>query len=115
MIFAGLGVLVGIASGLLGIGGGILLIPTLVIFFKFTQHQAQGVALAVLMIPVVGLAVYTYWKAGAVDIKVVALIASGFFLGGWLGAKLALFLPAQVLQRGFGILMIVLGVKMLWK
>ena len=114
VLFVLLGVLTGFVGGLAGLGGGIVVIPVLVVFFGFTQHQAQGSALALLAIPVSVVAAYTYWKAGYVDVKVVLLLAAGFVVGGDAGAKLAIVMPTILLQRIFGILLLGLGARMVF-
>ena len=102
----------GILSGTLGIGGATLIIPALIYFLKFNQHLAQGTTLA-LMIPPIGLlAAWTYFKSGHVDIKVAALICVGFFIGGLIGAKIAISIPQDTLRKIFGLLLLILGTKM---
>ncbi len=102
----------GILSGTLGIGGATLIIPALIYFLKFNQHLAQGTTLA-LMIPPIGLlAAWTYFKSGHVDIKVAALICIGFFIGGLIGAKIAISIPQDMLRKIFGLLLLILGTKM---
>ncbi|MBI4533241.1 MAG: sulfite exporter TauE/SafE family protein [Candidatus Melainabacteria bacterium] len=109
-----LGVLAGIFSGLVGVGGGVLIVPALVFLFGMSQHQAQGTTLAILVPPIGLLAAWTYYKQGYVDLKIAALICIGFFLGGLLGAKVATMLSAKVLQRVFGVFMLLLSVKMIF-
>ena len=87
LLSAGLGVLAGIMSGVVGIGGGIILVPALVFVFGLSQHQAQGTTLALLVPPIGFMAAWTYWKQGYVDIRVAALICIGFILGSFFGAK----------------------------
>ena len=115
ILFVLTGLLVGTVSGLLGIGGAILLIPILVIGFGFKQQMAQGTSLA-MMIPPIGIfAMWTYYKQGNVDFKVAALLAVGFALGGFFGGKLANNIPATVLEKIFGILLVAVGVKFFFK
>jgi uncharacterized membrane protein YfcA len=119
MINAGyiaLGLVAGILSGMIGIGGGILIVPVLVYIFGFTQHTAQGTTLA-LMIPPIGiLAVLEYYKAGNVDIRVAALVCLGFIFGGLVGAKIAIGIPDEVLKKVFGVILLVVSLKMIfWK
>ena len=111
-----LGLVAGIASGLVGIGGGIIIVPALVFIFKFSQHQAQGTTLA-LMIPPIGiLAAWTYYREGFVDIKVAILICIGFVIGGYLGAKIASILPDLMLEKIFGTVLVITGLYMIfWK
>ncbi|MDE2141609.1 MAG: sulfite exporter TauE/SafE family protein [Elusimicrobia bacterium] len=108
-----LGLVVGVISGMIGVGGGILIVPALVFFFGFTQLAAQGTSTAMLLPPIGILAVYTYWKAGCVDVRVAALLCAGFVLGGLFGAKLAVALPREVLRRVFGGFLLIVSVKML--
>jgi uncharacterized membrane protein YfcA len=108
-----LGLAAGALSGLIGIGGGVIIVPTLLFLFGFTQHQAQGTTLA-LMVPPIGLpAAWTYYKQGNVNFEVAALICVGFFLGGFLGAKLAAVVSNVALERIFGIAMLAIAIKML--
>ena len=108
-----LGVFIGVISGLVGIGGGALLIPALVLFYGMSQQRAQGTSLATLLLPIGALAVWKYWKAGAVDIRLAALIAVGFFLGGWFGGSWAQHLSELALRRSFALLLIVIAIRML--
>jgi hypothetical protein len=108
-----LGLIAGAISGLIGIGGGVLLTPALVYLFGFTQHTAQGTTLALLVPPVSLLAAWTYYQQGNVDLKVATLIFVGFFIGGLFGAKFAINMPELWLKRVFGVAMLGLGVKMI--
>lgn len=112
--FVVLGVLVGVLSGLVGVGGGIVLVPALVLFYGFSQHMAQGTSMAMLLPPIGVLAVYTYYKNGYVDVRAAALICAGFVLGGLFGAKIAVVLPKEVLRRGFGVLLFVISARMMF-
>ena len=107
------GLTAGVLSGLLGIGGGILIVPCLVFIFQLSQHTAQGTTLALMVPPIGLLAAWTYYKQGNVDIKIAALICLGFFFGGLLGAKLATTINAALLKRLFGALMLVVAFKMI--
>ena len=82
-----LGLLAGILSGLIGIGGGIIIVPALVLIFGLTQQQAQGTTLAIMIPPVGLLAAWSYYTRGLVDLKIAAFIVIGFFIGGLIGAK----------------------------
>ena len=112
-LFLILGLLVGIISGIIGIGGGVLLTPALVFLFGFTQHSAQGTTIALLVPPIGILAAWTYYQEGDVNLKVAALICIGFFIGGLIGAKLAVNLSDLWLRRIFGLTMLALGIKMM--
>jgi len=111
--FLALGLLAGVLSGLLGIGGGVLIVPVLVFIVGMTQHRAQGTTLALMVPPIGLLAAWAYWKQGYVDIKVAALICLGFFFGGLLGAKLAASIDATLLKKLFGIALLVTALKMI--
>jgi uncharacterized protein len=114
--FAGyvvLGLLGGILSGLLGIGGAIILVPALIYLFGFDQQTAQGTTLAMLVPPTGLLAVMQYYKAGHIDFRVAAIMCVGLFLGAYFGGWLATQLPALTLKRIFGVLLLVIGFKML--
>lgn len=109
-----LGLVAGIFSGLIGIGGGIIIVPALVIIFGMSQHLAQGTTLALLVPPIGILAAMTYYKQGYVDLKVAGLIIIGFTLGGLVGAKLATGLSTLILERIFGIALLLISLKMLF-
>lgn len=108
------GLLAGVLSGFVGVGGGIIMVPALVWLLGYSQHQAQGTSLAVLMLPVVALAVRNYWKAGLLDWRVVAVIAGAFVAGGYLGSKGALALPAETVKRVFGVVMLFAAIKLIF-
>jgi len=111
--FLFLGLLAGVLSGLLGIGGGILLVPVLVLIAGMAQHKAQGTTLALMVPPIGILAAWTYYKEGNVDLKVAALICLGFFFGGLLGARLAGSVDAMLLKKLFGVALLVAALKMI--
>jgi len=109
------GLFAGTASGLLGIGGAILIIPLLVHVFGFDQKLAQGTTL-MLMVPPIGLmAAIEYYRKGFVDLKAAAIIAAFFFVGGFLGAKLAVKLDPQILRRIFAVFLMIVSIRMLLK
>lgn len=109
-----LGLVAGTLSGLVGIGGGIIIIPALVYFFGFTQHQAQGTTLALMVPPIGILAAWTYYTQGHVDLKIAGLICVGFIVGGYFGAKLAVGIPNAILQKVFGGFLLLIALKMLF-
>jgi hypothetical protein len=109
-----LGLVAGTFSGLIGIGGGTIIVPALVFLFGLSQHQAQGTTLALLVPPIGFLAAWTYYKQGYVDLKIASLICIGFFLGGLLGAKLATKLSNVVLERVFGVALLLISLKMIF-
>jgi uncharacterized membrane protein YfcA len=110
-----IGMLIGALSGLVGIGGGVLLIPLLVFFYGMTQHRAQGTSIATLLLPIGILAFWKYWKAGEVDLRLALLLAIGFALGGWVGGSWAVHLSDTALRRGFAVLLIAVAIRMLVK
>jgi len=113
LLYIALGLVAGILSGLIGIGGGVIIVPALVFLYGFSQHQAQGTTLA-LMVPPIGLpAAWTYFKQGQVQFEVAILICVGFFMGGFLGAKLATGISNVMLERVFGVAMLIVAGKML--
>lgn len=109
-----IGFAAGMLGGMIGIGGGVLIVPALVYFLSFSQHKAQGTSLGLLILPVAILAVMNYYKKGHVDLKVVGLLAIGFVAGSFLGSKWALSLPQGTLKKVFAIFMLVLSFKMLF-
>ena len=113
--FIFLGLVAGVLSGVIGIGGGVVIVPALLYFFKFTQQQAQGTTLGLLVLPVGVLAAWTYHKHGLVDLRVAGLIALGFFIGGLIGAKLAVGLNNDILRKIFAVTLILIGLKMFFK
>ena len=104
----------GILGGMVGIGGGVVIVPALVYLLGFSQFRAQGTSLAMLMFPVGILAVIQYYKQGHVDFRLVALLAAGFLLGSLLGSKLALSLPQQSMKKFFAVVILLMAVKMLF-
>jgi uncharacterized protein len=109
-----LGLAAGILSGFVGIGGGILIVPTLVFLFGFSQQQAQGTTLALLVPPIGIFAAWTYYKHGFVDIKVAAIIAAGFIIGSMFGARFATGITNDVLGKIFGTFLVLIGLKMIF-
>jgi uncharacterized membrane protein YfcA len=102
----------GILSGIFGIGGGLLIVPSLILFMGMTIRQAAGTSLAALLLPVGILGALEYWRAGQVDVRVAVVVAVGLLIGAYIGARLALALPSDVVQRAFGILLVIVGVRL---
>lgn len=113
LAFVATGLFVGVFSGMVGVGGGIILVPILTIFFGFPQLTAQGTSTAMLLPPIGILAAWTYYKGGHVDMKVAMLLCVGFVFGGLLGAKLAIALPKELMRKSFGVLLLGVSLKML--
>ncbi|MEW6233503.1 MAG: TSUP family transporter [Chloroflexota bacterium] len=109
-----LGLLAGTLSGLIGIGGGVIIVPALVFLFGLSQHQAQGTTLALLIPPIGILAAWTYYRQGYVDLRIAAFVCLGFFFGGLLGARIATSLSNIVLERIFGVALLLIALKMIF-
>jgi len=114
ILYISLGLLAGFLSGLIGIGGGTIVIPVLVIFLGFSQKMAQGTTLALLVPPIGILAAWTYYKEGYVNFPAAAFICLGFVFGGLFGAKLANYLSSQTLEKVFGIALLIISLKMIF-
>lgn len=110
-----LGAVIGVISGLVGIGGGALMIPALMFFYGMSQIRAQGTSVATLLLPIGIFAFWEYYKAGHVDIKLALLIGAGFAVGGWVGGSWAQHLPEVVLRRGFAVFLVLLAAKLAFK
>ena len=110
-ILVGLGA--GIFSGIFGLGGGVIMIPALVLLFGMTQHQAQGTVLATMVPPIGFLAAIRYYYAGNVNIKVALLMCLGFFFGGLLGAQCAHFISEPLMKRLFGIVLLAISIRLI--
>jgi uncharacterized protein len=108
-----IGVIAGLLSGLVGIGGGVVMVPLLIMLLGFSQHQAQGTSLAVLVVPVTAIAVFNYYKEGYINWKHAAIIAVLFVVGGYFGSKLAISLDQKMLKKIFAVILIVIAGRML--
>jgi len=108
-----IGLFAGILSGIFGIGGGIVIVPSLIYLLKMTPQQATGTSLAALVLPL-GAAVgaYTYYRHGHLQIMPAVLIAVGMIAGAFLGAQIAASVDAIVLRRAFAVLLVVMAGKM---
>ena len=109
-----LGLVAGIFSGLIGIGGAIIIIPSLVLLFGLSQHTAQGTTLALMVPPIGLLAAWTYYRQGFVDFKIAGLICLGFFFGGLAGARFATDIPDDVLRKIFGVILLASSLRMIF-
>ena len=113
-----IGLAAGVLSGLVGVGGGIIMVPVMVLFLKYTQHQAQGTSLAVLTLPVVVLGFLKYYQeckrmGTPIDLKVVGLLAIGFVVGAYIGSSLAVKIDKDLLKKIFGVVLLYTAIKML--
>ena len=109
-----IGALAGILSGLVGVGGGIIMVPLFVLLLGFSQYNAQGMSLAVMLPPVTLLAVLNYHKAGAIDWRIALIVSLVFIVGGFLGSKIALKIDQQTLKKIFGVFMLIAALKMIF-
>jgi uncharacterized membrane protein YfcA len=114
LLYLLLGLIAGVLSGVIGIGGGIIIVPALIFLFGLSQHQAQGTTLALMVPPIGVLAAWTYYQHGFVDLRIAAFVCLGFFFGGWLGAKIATSLTSIVLQKIFGVALLLIALKMIF-
>ena len=114
LIILAIGLAAGFMSSMVGIGGGIIIVPALVLLLGFNQKLAQGTSLAMLAMPVAFVGAYNYYKEGFADWKVAAILALTFMVGGFLGSKLALSLEMVVIKKIFAVMMIVLAIKYLF-
>ncbi|OFX35875.1 MAG: permease [Bacteroidetes bacterium GWA2_32_17] len=109
-----IGLIAGITGGMFGLGGGLIVIPALVFFMGLTQHEAEGTNLAFMLAPVGLLATINYYKSGFVNIKYAVIIALAFVIGAYFGSIWALHLPANILKKAFGVMIILIGIKMIF-
>tara|TARA_B100001029_G_C15060919_1_gene458405 strand:+ start:3594 stop:3944 length:351 start_codon:yes stop_codon:yes gene_type:complete len=113
IIYILIGIVGGFMSGFMGIGGGLVMVPLLVILSKFTQHMAQGTSLAVLTLPVVVFGAYQYYQEGNINMNAAITIAIFFCIGIFLGSKTAHLLSSENLKIIFGFLMVFIGIRMI--
>lgn len=109
-----LGIICGSLTGFIGGGAGIMIIPLLIFFFGFTQHQAQGTALAAFVLPITISGAFLYWKGGNINLGTAAWLAAGLFVGNFLGAHFALKIPSETLTKLFGVMLFLIALKMVF-
>jgi uncharacterized membrane protein YfcA len=114
MVLLLVGLAAGMLSGLVGVGGGIIIVPCLVFFLGFSQKMAQGTSLGILLLPIGILGAFQFYKQGYIDIKVVAIISVAFIFGSYFGSKIALSLSQENVKKIFAIVMLLVAVKMLF-
>jgi len=98
----------------MGVGGGIIIVPSLVFLLGLSQHEAQGTSLGVLVLPVVILGAYNYYHKGYLNVKFAIVLIIAFVIGGYFGSLLAVNLPDRLLRRIFGGLILLLSLKMIF-
>ncbi len=113
LVLLAVGLAAGFLSGMVGIGGGIIIVPVLVYFLGFTQHQAQGTTLFMFLLPIGILGVMNYHKQGYVDYKTALIICTTFIFGSYFGSKLSISLDQKTIKQIFGAIIMLLGIKML--
>ncbi len=109
-----LGLGAGILGGMFGIGGGSILIPAMVYLLGFTQHQAQGTTLAIMVPPIGLLAALRYYYSGNVKLSIAAFVCVGFFVGGFIGAQLVQAVPDPLLKKFFGVFLLLISLQMIF-
>jgi uncharacterized protein len=114
VILVCIGFAAGAFSGMFGIGGGLIMVPALVFFLAMSQHSAQGTSLGVLVIPVAAMAAFNYYREGQLNVKYAVVIALSFVIGGYFGSKLSLGLNELMLKRIFGVLMLVMAIRLIF-
>lgn len=114
LLFAAIGLAGGVAAGLFGVGGGIVLVPALIYGAGFTQHLATGTSLAVLLPPIGLAATIEYYRHGNVDLRAAMILAAGMFVGSWLGAYFANQMKGPHLRLTFGVFLTALGIYLVF-
>ena len=112
--FIFIGLAAGICGGFFGIGGAVIMVPSLVFLFGFSQHQAQGTTLAAMIPPIGLLAAWNYYNQGCVKILPAVLIALGFFFGGYLGSLLVMRVSPLMLKKLFGVFLLLISLKLIF-
>ncbi len=109
-----IGLVAGSISGLIGIGAGVLIVPALTIFLKYSQHQAQGISLGLFLFPVGILAVLNYHDKGFVDFKAVGIMAIAFVIGGWIGSKASFMISETILRKIFAFVLFIVASRLMF-
>jgi len=115
LILIVIGLVTGAVGGMLGIGGALILIPALVYFVGFSQHEAIGTSLAIMLPPIGLFAAYNYYKAGQVNIKYALIIAAAFMIGSYFTSKLALKIPEDIIRKIFGVFLFLIALRMFFQ
>lgn len=109
-----IGVMAGFLSSLVGIGGGVVIVPALVLIFALDQKTAQGTSLAMLSLPVAFIGAFNYYKSGYVNWKIALILAVTFVVGGYFGSKIAVSLDVSIIKKIFAVFMIIIAIKYLF-
>ncbi|MGE0439789.1 MAG: TSUP family transporter [Gemmatimonadales bacterium] len=114
MLFLVIGLVAGVLAGFFGIGGGVVIVPALMLLARFSPTKASGTSLAALLLPVGALGAWEYFRNGELDLRAAAAIALGLFLGAWAGAHWANQVPIRYLQRGFSVFLLAIAAHLWW-
>jgi uncharacterized membrane protein YfcA len=114
VLLAVIGVSAGVLSGMFGIGGGVIIVPALIYFAQFSEHQASGTSLAVLLLPVGIAAMWEYYRHGNVNVYAAMIIAAAVLIGGWFGAMIANRVSGPHLRLSFGLFVLCLGIYLVY-
>ena len=109
-----IGISAGVLGGMFGVGGGLIIVPALMLALGLGPKEAQGTSVAVMLPPIGILAAMNYYKAGYLNMKYALVIALAFIVGGWFGSKLAISLPDAIMKKVFAGFMILTAAKMLF-
>ena len=115
LILATIGLAAGVFSGMVGLGGGIIMIPCMVYILGMSQLSAQGTSLAVMLPPIGLMAVWKYYQAGHVDIWAACIMGVAFFIGGYFGGVLVVKINQDIVKKIFGVIVIIIGIKYLFE
>ncbi|TSA38241.1 MAG: sulfite exporter TauE/SafE family protein [Porphyromonadaceae bacterium] len=107
-----IGLITGAFGGLLGLGGGLILIPSLVYVMGFSQHEAIGTSLAVMLPPIGLFAAYNFYKAGQINIKYALILAGAFMIGSYFTSKVAINIPENAIRKIFSVFLFLIAIKM---
>ena len=110
-----IGLMAGVTSGLIGLGGGIVIVPMLILLMGFTQLEAQGTSIAAMLPPIGIAAAISYSQEGYINWKYAAIISLTFVLGGYIGSKIAISIDPKIIRRIFGVIMAYVAYKMIFK
>lgn len=109
-----IGAAAGFASGFVGVGGGIIIVPALVFFLGYSQHMAQGTSLTLMLPPIGLLGFYNYYKSGNTNVTAALVIAAAFILGAYFGSKISISMDQRMVKRIFGAVMMLAAAKLLF-
>jgi uncharacterized membrane protein YfcA len=115
LLLALIGLAAGVFGGMVGLGGGVIMIPAMIYFLGMNQISAQGTSLAVMLPPVGILAVMNYYKSGQINLKYALIIAIAFTIGGYFGSKIALNIPVSIVKKIFAFALIIIALRMFIK